>query len=68
MEDLKPCPFCGGEAKLFTKENEYNDAQQSWDIRCVGSDGLDAPCYLYDGADWWADNKEEIIKLWNRRV
>lgn len=34
MSDLKPCPFCGGEARADYEEN---------DIRCFGDEG----CCLY---------------------
>ena len=32
---LKPCPFCGGEAKVWRSKNDYPNADGYW-IECVG--------------------------------
>ena len=52
MSELKPCPFCGGEAT--TMEIQY----EGWTAMCV-----DCPAetsYLF--------TEEEAIEAWNRRV
>ena len=58
-EELKKCPFCGGEAEV----NYYKSAE-SWYAECALSKGACAtiPCtYPYP-------TKEEAIEAWNRRV
>lgn len=58
MDELKPCPFCGGKAK-FIYAMPYNA------VRCVkckvfGTTVVDR----YEQQD----GKERAIQLWNRRV
>ncbi|MDD4566088.1 MAG: Lar family restriction alleviation protein [Eubacteriales bacterium] len=54
MNELKPCPFCGGEAKLMN----YNGfGVQCKDEICIGHDLLPA-CVT----------REDAIAAWNRRV
>lgn len=55
-EKLKPCPFCGGEAKI----QEYNGG-----FAAVGcSNGR---CYMHPHAFGFA-SAEDAIQKWNRRV
>lgn len=30
MVELKPCPFCGGQAKFFTKVNDAKNTSIGW--------------------------------------
>lgn len=58
---LLPCPFCGGEARLIEKPDiEYN-APSDWDAGCTTRE-----CFLEEGAEWYLE-KEQVIKLWNKR-
>lgn len=50
---LKPCPFCGGEAKIVREEYLYI-------VRCTK-----CPCDM--GRQWYT-RKKEAIKAWNRRA
>ena len=62
---LKPCPFCGSEAKFIKQSTTImsNDSNiEMWDIACGNW-----PCYLSDGADWHL-TKKEVAKIWNRRI
>ena len=59
--ELKPCPFCGSEAK-FIERNAESYTRSKYDVGC-GHQG----CYMEFGADWWIDTKEEAAELWNRR-
>jgi len=65
---IKPCPFCGSEAKLkVTEDNsdycyENGKILEYYDIQCTNKE-----CYLCDGADWNLRNREDIIKMWNTR-
>ena len=53
MEELKPCPFCGGEATLDHYE----------------SDGYLAYCILCHAMiEHWCADKQEAINKWNKRV
>jgi Lar family restriction alleviation protein len=52
--ELKPCPFCGGEAKLQLWAN-WSDAQI---VRCIA-------CEVETGL---ADDAQTAAAAWNRRV
>jgi Lar family restriction alleviation protein len=52
---LKPCPFCGGEAKYFV--SNYPDTLQIHNVRCD---------FCYEGFDGHA-TKEGVFKAWNTR-
>jgi Lar family restriction alleviation protein len=55
---LKPCPFCGGEARIekFTsKTNGFNDT--TWSVNCMECD---------IGTIFDSDKKDMILK-WNTR-
>lgn len=54
MAKLKPCPFCGGEAK--TKK----DTLGAWKVRC-------AKCSC-DVGRYWFWTKQNAIEAWNRRT
>lgn len=53
MNELKTCPFCGGEAKIEKCEEYYI-------VRCTK-----CPCDM--GRKWYS-RKKEAKKAWNRRV
>lgn len=61
MDDLKPCPFCGGQVEVW---NRYGDDQikEAYDISCATTG-----CYLQCGAEWFL-SKEELLLKWNSRV
>ena len=63
MTDLKPCPFCGGEARLYSRENptafyendtEFSVSCKEW-RNCRASVG-------------WFDNEQDAVKAWSRRT
>ena len=55
MAELKPCPFCGGEADII--DNEYYVDVSCRNYRCRGfADSL------------MFESEEEAIEAWNRRV
>ena len=53
MSELKPCPFCGGNASV-RKESMW------YEVCCD-----DCPCNV--GRCWFA-KREEAIEAWNRRA
>lgn len=52
MIKIKPCPFCGGEAKLKKYCGGY------WFVECQN-------CYVTKNG---SANDEETIKKWNNRI
>lgn len=58
MSDLKPCPFCGGEARIIAKPYEPKV--------CVGCD--DDTCLGFSGLGWLYDSEKEATEAWNRRA
>lgn len=54
MNELKPCPFCGGEA--FLEEEKICDEMSFWFVICM-------KC----GGSKFSD-KNLAVKAWNRRV
>ena len=55
---LKPCPFCGGEARIIAKPYEPKV--------CVGCD--DDTCLGFSGLGWLYDSEKEATEAWNRRA
>lgn len=61
QEELKPCPFCGGEAALICGEHAFVDFK----VRCT-HDNCWAESGLFNGPDS-NTNRSETIAAWNRR-
>ena len=64
MENLKPCPFCGGEANLHHVGNEYTKSRKVV-IKCPKCRIARTDAALTHGFDW-LDNV--AIAAWNQRV
>ena len=62
MTELKPCPFCGGEAKLLTLT--YNGGKV-YGVFCTAD--LEQEYQHGHFIDNY-DNKDEAIADWNRRT
>lgn len=62
MTDLKPCPFCGGEAKL---SGQYEiEGISAWAVYCGRS-----PSDFFCGAQVTSiASEEKAIEAWNRRA
>lgn len=54
MTKLKPCPFCGGKARLVPYGDEHYFVSCT-NIKCCATAGRHM------------QNKDEAIKAWNRR-
>lgn len=57
--ELKPCPFCGGEARII--ENKYNLNNILYGVCCF--DG-----YYHSASVWYFNTIEEAIETWNRKA
>ena len=60
MPELKPCPFCGGEAQI---EHEYTGAGYSY--VCCKKCGLKSVSFM---RSFEIASDIEAIKYWNRRA
>lgn len=70
-EELKPCPFCGGEAKLIT--TEFDRKTIAIKVECQScsarAGGFCATVFDNKNALENIDNsREKAIEAWNRRV
>ena len=63
-EKLKPCPFCGGEAKRFAKRRP--DSYIGWYVRCSKCSSLMTPYLrktLKEAVELWNENVERLIRV-----
>lgn len=78
MAELKPCPFCGGKAKFFTKASSARGVTRGWEfgVFCYKC-GITSPKtnYLLEAQldDFGeittrTDERPEAIEAWNRRA
>lgn len=81
-EELKPCPFCGGVAKIVVSDDEGNDRNEEYEqdpwsglsfrIQHHYESNKDCPIALYkeDGGGMGVhlyDSREEVVNAWNTR-
>ena len=59
MEQLKSCPFCGGEASVDVDDDGYYVVGCDEDCRC--------PCNVFYTNQGYYTEKE-AIEVWNKRV
>lgn len=55
--ELKPCPFCGGEAKII----------DSIPVGVKAVECCNWSCSIYVRT-WWLETEEEAAEAWNRRA
>ena len=78
-ETLKPCPFCGGEARLVVCDSEGNVHDGSYEddpysglsyAIVHGSDDCcgECPVSTSDLLPWLYETREEATAVWNRRA
>lgn len=64
-DKLKPCPFCGGEAEVWSHHYKEEDITL-WQVRCK-RDFCGEKCYMNDSFVTFG-TEEEAIEAWNTRV
>lgn len=78
MMKLKPCPFCGGEAKFLVKTYREHGVSRGYNfgIYCTGCNlttprinyGIDLRLSDYGEIEFINDERQEAVEAWNRRV
>ena len=58
MADLKPCPFCGGNARLLVGDG----------VRVICSKCYAGTMVRTDNIESDSNSVEKVIEAWNRRV
>lgn len=68
MKRLKPCPFCGGEAKIRMVECRDSECHYSdWNIFCLTCDAeMNVAADNYYGRKSYS--RDEAVEFWNTRV
>ena len=62
MAELKPCPFCGGDARLQTKKR-YKDKRAFPEYRVIDTN---TECCVFP-VTRWCKTETEAVKAWERR-
>jgi hypothetical protein len=57
-DELKRCPFCGGEPKVFHHQNKW--VGETWHIECLDDNCGCGTCHH--------DSAEIAATVWNRRI
>lgn len=58
MFELKPCPFCGGKARLFVNGG----------VKVICSKCYASTMILTDNMEYESNAVEMVVEAWNRRV
>ena len=67
--ELKPCPFCGGEAMLYHQSSKYTKYDGNY-VYCFNGCGCRTrlfECYGNTGKTH-KETEQEAINAWNRRA
>jgi Lar family restriction alleviation protein len=59
---LKPCPFCGGEARIYYSTYRNSSLVKYYGVTC-DTEG----CWVYENSESWNDTKKEAADEWNNR-
>lgn len=59
---LKPCPFCGCNAKVYSQQEEY---KTKYGVCCTAEEGY---CYVMPFTKSVFLTEEEAVEMWNRRM
>lgn len=61
--NLQICPFCGGEAKLILRGNEFTK-KRSAEIECVECRTIQVTAAIHSSLEWC---RNKAIEKWNKR-
>ena len=64
---LKPCPFCGSEAKTFRLPYKELFSENLWIVGCDGNSGSFCPGYIWKCTPFYVGEDLAII-MWNKRA
>lgn len=65
-DELLPCPFCGGEAEVWS--HHYEKDITLWQVRCsIRPYEVETACYASESFISF-DTEEEAIEAWNTRA
>lgn len=77
MNELKPCPFCGGEAKFFVNTCREHGISRGYNfgIYCTGCNattpktnyGIEFRLSDFGELEFTNDERQQAIEAWNRR-
>lgn len=77
-EELKPCPFCGGEVSVVVLDEEGNVRDEEYErdpysglSYAVAHDDPNGACPIatYDAPlPWFYDSRDSVAHVWNRRA
>lgn len=62
-KELKPCPFCGGEARL----KKHQRLEQTWYVQCNDC-GIRTRNYTQCAYESWKTTMDASVRAWNMRV
>jgi hypothetical protein len=66
MTELKPCPFCGGEAEIVKDKRwprSLDHSIDAWHVECTNFD-----CVIYQVDNNYYRKRKEAVEMWNRRI
>ena len=69
--ELKPCPFCGGKARLITLNSVkyFEHTEYSGEIHCINCDAtIDKEWIISSNPLRLCGNNESVYDLWNKRT
>ena len=66
MTELKPCPFCGGHARLISLGHRSGTAFDDWGVECVKCGAMPWAFSMYRFEDR-EEIHEKCAQKWNRR-
>lgn len=69
--ELKPCPFCGGEVKVYTESCAYANGGRDYfypSCKSEGCPGVMVPDDEFRFNTIMAETEKEAISIWNKRV
>ena len=61
--ELKPCPFCGGDAEIRHTNDNHNKPYVACKFGCFKK----PPCPVSHLITWDYKTEEEAVEAWNRR-